>query len=85
MATTNGNLEVVLVGWIDARRRHDLQTIKDHLHPDVVWQGLREDLVCPDREHVLANIREAGGRLPEVEGIELSAETRCCSPCAALI
>ncbi len=73
MATINSNLEVVLVGWVDARRRNDLATIELHLHPDVVWQGLREDLVCRDREQVLDTIREGEGTLPEVEGIELAA------------
>lgn len=74
MATNNRNLEVVLVGWIDARRRSDLETIERHLHPDVVWQGLREDLVCVDRRQVLQTIRNAAGRLPQVDGIELTAD-----------
>ena len=73
MADSSRNLEVVLVGWIDARRRNDPDTVERYLHPAVVWHGLREDLVCPDRAHVLENIREEGGRLPEVQGIELSA------------
>jgi ketosteroid isomerase-like protein/catechol 2,3-dioxygenase-like lactoylglutathione lyase family enzyme len=72
--TKNRNLEVVLAGWIDALRRHDLEAMQRYLHPDVVWQGLREDLRCPDRDHVLQNIRDLGGRLPEVEGIELSGD-----------
>jgi catechol 2,3-dioxygenase-like lactoylglutathione lyase family enzyme/ketosteroid isomerase-like protein len=74
MDTMNRNLEVVLAGWIDALRRDDLEAMRRYLHPDVVWQGLREDLRCPDRDHVLANLRERGGRLPEVEGIELSRD-----------
>lgn len=74
MTEISSNLEVVLVGWIDALRRNDLGTIERYMHPDVVWQGLREDLVCPDRAHVLENVREAGGRLPEVQGLELSAD-----------
>jgi ketosteroid isomerase-like protein len=71
---SNANLGLVLDGWIDALRRNDLEAIERHLHPDVVWHGVREDLVCPDREHVLANIRSNGGRLPEVDGIELLAD-----------
>jgi ketosteroid isomerase-like protein/predicted enzyme related to lactoylglutathione lyase len=74
MDTTNRNLDVVLAGWIDALRRDDLEAMERHLHPDVVWQGLRDDLGCPDRTHVLDNIRGLGGRLPEVAGIELSSE-----------
>jgi ketosteroid isomerase-like protein len=74
MDTMNRNLEVVLAGWSDALRRDDLEAMRRYLHPDVVWQGLREDLRCPDRDHVLANLHERGGRLPEVEGIELSRD-----------
>lgn len=36
MATINSNLEVVLAGWINGRRRNDLGTIERYLHPDVV-------------------------------------------------
>ncbi|MDX6718841.1 MAG: hypothetical protein QOJ63_1095 [Solirubrobacteraceae bacterium] len=74
MDTTNRNLGVVLAGWIDALRRDDLGAMERHLHPDVVWQGLRDDLGCPDRDHVLENIRQRAGRLPEVTGIELNGE-----------
>lgn len=74
MAEISSNLEIVLIGWVDTRRRNDVDTIERFLHPAVVWQGLREDLVCPDRAHVLESIRQADGRLPEVEGIELSAD-----------
>jgi ketosteroid isomerase-like protein len=70
---SNHNLGVVLDGWINALRHNDLEALERHLHPDVVWQGVREDLGCPDRQHVLQNIRANGGRLPEVDGIELSA------------
>lgn len=69
----NVNLGIVLDGWIEALRRHDLGAVERHLHPDVVWEGVREDLRCPDRDHVLENLRETGGLLPEVEGIELCA------------
>jgi hypothetical protein len=70
----NDNLELVLIGWIDARRRRDLKTIERHLHPDVVWQGLRPDLVCADRDAVLNNVRSSDGWLPDVSGIELHAD-----------
>ncbi len=73
MSRRNANLELVLTGWIDARRRGDLETIERHLHPDVVWQGLRPDLVCTNRAAVLDNVRSSDGRLPDVSGIELHA------------
>jgi hypothetical protein len=70
----NANLELVLTGWIDARRRRDFETIERGLHPDVVWQGLRPDLVCTNRAAVLDNVRSSDGWLPDVSGIELHAD-----------
>ncbi len=74
MSLRNDNLELVLAGWIDARRRNDVETIERHLHPDVVWQGLRPDLICANRASVVDNVRSNDGWLPEVSGIELHAE-----------
>jgi hypothetical protein len=74
VSTSNQNLGVVLDGWIDALRRQDLEAMKRHMHAEVVWQGVREDFVCPDREHVLDSIRADAGKLPEVSAIELSCE-----------
>ena len=74
MSRRNDNLELVLTGWIDARRRRDLETIERHLHPDVVWQGLRPDVVCGDRAAVLDTVRSGDGWLPDVSGIELHAD-----------
>jgi len=74
MSRRNDNLELVLTGWIDARRRRDLETIERYLHPDVVWQGLRPDLVCADRDAVLDNVASSDGWLPDVSGIELHAD-----------
>jgi ketosteroid isomerase-like protein/catechol 2,3-dioxygenase-like lactoylglutathione lyase family enzyme len=74
VSTSNTNLDVVLGGWIDALRRGDLETAERHLHPDATWQGVRADLVCPDRAHMLEVVAETGRNLPEVEGIELAAE-----------
>lgn len=74
MSLRNDNLEIVLAGWVDAQRRNDIETIERHLHPDVMWQGLRPDLVCRSRAQVLDNVRSRGGRRPDVEGIELHAE-----------
>jgi hypothetical protein len=73
MSLRNDNLEVVLGGWIEGRRRNDADLIERHLHPDVVRQGLRPDLVCRDREQVLENVRN-GAWKPDVEALELVAE-----------
>jgi hypothetical protein len=74
VSTNNDNLELVLTGWIDARRRDDVDAVKRSLHPDVVWQGVRTDLVCPDRDHVLANLRNEKGYRPDVNGLDLFAD-----------
>lgn len=68
MSPRNDNLECVLTGWIDARRRNDLETIERHLHPDVVWQGLRPDLICATRAAVVDNVRSNDGWLPRCRG-----------------
>jgi len=77
MSLRNDNLEVVLVGWVDAQRRDDVETIERHLHPDVVWQGLRPGPRLrqprpgpPERPQP----QPAAG--PDVAGIELYAEGR---------
>lgn len=74
MSVRNDNLELVLTGWIDARRRNDLDALERLLDPDVVWQGLRPDLVCPDRDAILDNVRSSEGWLPDISGIEMHAD-----------
>jgi hypothetical protein len=73
MSAKQRNLEVILVGWIDALRRGDLTTVAEHLDPQVWWQGVREDLHCDDRDAVIAQLRDEVGALADVEGIELIA------------
>ena len=57
MATdqTQDNLGIVLVGWVDAIRRRDLDALAAHLHPDVFWQGVLPGYTCDGRETVLAH------------------------------
>ena len=43
----------LLLDWIDALRRPDLDAIHELLAPDVVWYGLSDDLVCTGRPAVL--------------------------------
>jgi ketosteroid isomerase-like protein len=66
-------LEVV-VAWIDALRRGDLDALASLLHADVVWRGVPADAICRGRDDVLAVLRErlAEG-LPDVTAIELVA------------
>ena len=63
------NLEIVLGDWVDALRRGDFEAITARLDPHVKWQGVRPELVCPDRNAVLELLPRLG--LSEVEAIEL--------------
>lgn len=71
--TDTQNLELILFGWLDALRRHDPDLIADRLARDIVWQGLRRDLVCPNRDAVLDNIAGGGPLRDQVTGIEITA------------
>jgi catechol 2,3-dioxygenase-like lactoylglutathione lyase family enzyme len=54
-------------------RRRDPDRIAGRLAEDIVWQGLRRDLVCPNREAVLHNIVGAGQHREQLTGIEVAA------------
>jgi catechol 2,3-dioxygenase-like lactoylglutathione lyase family enzyme len=73
MTHTDQNVELILFGWVDALRRCDPERIADRLAEDIVWQGLRHDLVCPNREAVLDNIVGGGQRREQLTGIEVAA------------
>jgi ketosteroid isomerase-like protein len=64
----------VLVAWLDAMRRGDLEVIAEQFAPDVVWRGVPADAVCHDRCEVLDMLE---GRLQEgfdsIEALELVA------------
>ena len=73
MTRSSDNLELILFGWIDALRRSDPDLVAPRLADDIVWQGLRADLVCPDRNAVLDNIRAGGQHRRRVSGLEIAA------------
>ena len=73
MVQHESNLEIVFVGWVDAIRRRDIETVAGHLAPDVVWQGVTPDLVCPDRDAVLEVLRGPAPDPSAVEAFELIA------------
>ena len=50
-----------------------MDTVAARLAPEVTHRGVRADLVCPDRESVLANMRARSEVLPAVEALELVA------------
>ena len=72
MTHTDQNLELILFDWVDALRRRHPDRIAGRLAEDVVWQGLRRDLVCPNREAVLHNIVGGGQHREQLTGIEVA-------------
>ena len=45
MAIHGGEPLDVVVGWLDAMRRGDLDGVKLWLDPEVTWRGVRDDQV----------------------------------------
>jgi ketosteroid isomerase-like protein len=64
------NLELVLA-WLDALRRGDVRALRARLNPDVVWQGLRADLVCHGPDEVVAVFVSARDEGYDVDALEL--------------
>lgn len=65
-------LEIV-VGWLDAMRRGDLDEVRRWLDPDVTWRGVRDASVCRNRDEVLDMLQGSlEGRLG-AEAVELIA------------
>ena len=71
MSVPQDNL-AVLVAWLNAMRRTDLEGIAELFAPDVVWRGVPADAICHDRGVVLdmleAQIEE---RVVSIEALEL--------------
>jgi hypothetical protein len=53
---TQTNIEVVFA-HLNARRVQDLTLLESQLDPDVVHQGVLPELVCNNRDEVLANVQ----------------------------
>jgi ketosteroid isomerase-like protein len=67
----------VVVAWLDAMRRGDLDAVSDVLDPDVVWRGVPPDAICHDRDEVLDMLSEQFARgLPQADALELVAGDR---------
>lgn len=67
------NLEIIWTDWLDALRRGDLDALAARLAPEVIHRGVRADLICPDRDAVLASARARADRPPDVGAVELVA------------
>jgi ketosteroid isomerase-like protein len=66
------NLETVMIDFFGALRRGDFEGAAALLDPDVVWQGLREDLVCRGRDEVIETFRWALAERREVDTLEFT-------------
>src|SRR4051794_30893367 len=73
MSVQQDNL-AVLVAWLDAMRRGDLEALAELYAPGVVWRGVPADAICHDRREVLdmlaARIEEG---FESTAALELSA------------
>jgi limonene-1,2-epoxide hydrolase len=43
----------VVVGWLDAMRRGDVDEVEGWLDPEVTWRGVRDAAICRGRSEVL--------------------------------
>ena len=67
------NLQLVL-DWIDAFRRRDVDSIAERFHPDVAWEDVAGGVACEGRDEVLAWLRAARAQATQVDAIELLAD-----------
>ena len=65
-----------LWGWFDALRRRDTDAMAAGLHPDVVWQGVTEDLVCHGPQEVIAAFLTGYDANQDVDSLELFGTDR---------
>jgi limonene-1,2-epoxide hydrolase len=64
------NIEFMLA-WLDALRRRDVDAVAAALAPTVVWQGLREDLVCHGPQEVVEIFVEQRDENYDIDALEL--------------
>jgi limonene-1,2-epoxide hydrolase len=63
----------VVVGWLDAMRRGDLDEVRNWLAPEVTWRAVRDAAICRNRHEVLDMLQGSlEGRLG-AEAVELIA------------
>src|SRR5262249_55863060 len=67
------NLQLVL-DWIDALRRGNIDAIAEHFHTDVRWEDVAGGLACEGREQVLAWLRAAPAQPTDVDAPPLLAD-----------
>ena len=60
-----------MIGWLDALRRDDVETLKAGIAPDVVWQGLRDEWACHGADSVIDTFAGEREAKQEIGAIEL--------------
>ena len=59
-----------MIDFFGALWRRDFDAASSLLDPDVVWQGVREDVVCRGREEVLDTFRRGLGEQRDIDALE---------------
>jgi ketosteroid isomerase-like protein len=71
MSLQQDNL-AVLVAWLDAMRRGDLDAVTELFAPDVVWRGVPADAICHNRAEVLDMLElQIGEGFVSIHALEL--------------
>jgi limonene-1,2-epoxide hydrolase len=63
----------VVVGWMDAMRRGDLDEVKRWLDPEVTWRGVRDAAVCRNRDEVVGMLQGSLEGTLGADAVELIA------------
>ena len=64
------NIEVIL-GWLDALRRRDVEAVRAALDDEVVWQGVRAHFVCRGVDEVVDGFIGQRDEGDEIDSLEL--------------
>jgi hypothetical protein len=65
-----------MVGWLDALRRDDRETLLATLDGDVVWQGLEDEWVCHGAQEVVDTFTGQRDEARDVDALELIGAER---------
>jgi limonene-1,2-epoxide hydrolase len=63
----------VVVGWMDAMRRGDLDDVERWLDPGIIWRAVHDEATCRGRDEVLEMLRGSLESRLDVDAVELIA------------
>jgi hypothetical protein len=69
---SRANIEIV-IAWLDAMRRKDLDAALAYFAPDVAWEGLVDGVECSNRDDVREMLRESIDEDIDVVGLEIAS------------